>query len=399
MRIPELNIIHPGRVASISVHFSDQQNAVYHLCIAQKTNGKIEITFKANNLSSLEQVFEHLPKSVPVLLNITGKVVLNKHYRQGENESLAEQHIPANQKADFYCYEHQLGEYAGLSLCRKSIIDQLTKSFKDKGADIVGLSLGPFVVVNLWQMELTKESAIHVPQGKVSYSADRGEFDYTTSKDEAASIIIGEENLSETEIIPFTQAISWFLKLNNDSFYGDDPDNVIAEYQYKRIVHQLKFPALGLILAILMLNYFMFESYRKKEILLEGQLNMNAGLITRLDSLESQLKAKEKYIAIIGENRSHYSLLLDQIAITVPSKIILQRVDINPLVKKVKAGEAVEIDKEIRIAGLSSTSLVLNEWTKALAKKDWVKDVVVLNYHKNTDNIKGEFLVKILLKE
>jgi precorrin-6x reductase len=78
LRLADLNITRIRKVAGLSIHFIDPQTVKYHLCVLVRKGSSILVEENHEEVESIEEVAEKLPKNVPVVLTISGRNILNK---------------------------------------------------------------------------------------------------------------------------------------------------------------------------------------------------------------------------------------------------------------------------------------------------------------------------------
>jgi Tfp pilus assembly protein PilN len=401
LRIPHLNIIHPNRVVAISVYYIDQQAARYQASILKKVGSKIEVEKISEQEDNLEALSDYFLKNIPVVLNVSGRVVLNKIVDKADFEATAEQFISGDNESDFYGYAIEQDKQTTFSLIRKELLEGLLQEFRALKSEVVYLGIGPFGALILSQFGLTDATEIPIDGGILTNTEEQPELKYQAANEinkSAAQLSIGDQQLFDYQTLSYSLALAYLLKESLGQFYKEAPKRIVRDYQFKHLLRLLRFPALIIIFIGLLANFFVFDSLRKKENVLQGQLNMNAGLIEKLDSLENELRAKESYIEFIGLNKTHFSTMLDQLAQTVPSGITLESLEMNPIQKKLRDTEPLNFGQGIEIYGLANNSLTLNKWTKQLVNLGWIKNVEVVNYHVESNSSKGIFALKLTLR-
>ena len=399
MRLADLNITRIRKVAGLSIHFIDPQTVKYHLCVLVRKGSSILVEENHEEVESIEEVAEKLPKNVPVVLTISGRNILNKDVPKDEFESVKQQYFPETEESDFYGNALDFEEHSYLSICRKSIIDPILEELEKNKIIIANLSIGAYTAIAYWSFRLTESKELHLGESVLTLNSEGKKVKLSSGNTSNSSLNIYGDELPSLLLLPYIGALTYLLKSKSVIPVGEVSTSIVKDFQYKHLMDVLKIPALAVVFLMLLINYFVFDSFRKKDTVLGGQLNMNAGIISKLDSLDKELKAKEDYIAFIGNNKTYFSLQLDEIGQSVPSGIILNTLTINPTINKMKEGETIELKKGIELSGTARTSLVVNEWTKELSDIDWIRDVVVVDYHKDLNNLRGEFIIHIELKE
>ncbi len=400
MRLQDINIIGINEVAGISVTYTSMQEYELSYCLLKRKRGNISIVESKATLKDIELLKSLLPKNIPVALNISGKVVLNKEIVD-EGEGAGPDHLMFGPGLeDFYHFEVESPSTTGKSYCRKNIVDSLLDEFSAHNINVIRLSIGPYPACNYWEYGLASADSIPLCNGELKKTNTEGSFQFVpTNNVEKGALVLAGQTLPPPLTIPYIDALQIILKLSPGIFPDEKPNNIIENYLFRHYINKTKFLVLGVVFIALMLNYFAFESFRKQASILSAELEMNSGTIAKRDSLESILKAKENFIDYIGKNRTFYSFYLDEIAATIPAKIVLDKLDINPLSKKMQKKEPLTFVKKIRISGSANTSLTLNQWVNKMEELIWIDEVIVLDYYRDEDNSKGIFLIDLKLKK
>lgn len=398
MKIPDINILAINEVAGVTVSYTSQTTYTISFCQIQKKKGEVHIKKIVDQVSTILELKALVPKNVPVLLNISGKVVLNKEF--DANTESGARTIPVNQPDDFYTFAVEGEATSTVSICRKIIVDELLTEFTKAGIQVINMSLGPYLASALWNYQLVMGTEIPVSNGSLRKNNINYELQFVAENDNNNNeVSVAGQQVPANQTLSYTIALIYLLKGYDGELAENRPEHIVEGYQYKHIIAKTKFLVLGVIFLTLIINFLSFDSIRKKEAQITGQLQLNSGILAKRDSLETILQAKENFIDYIGSNKTYYSYFLDEIASTVPSKIALNKLEINPLEEKIQKKEAIKVKRKILITGVAGSSLVLNQWINKLEKLNWTKEVVVINYIRNEDTGKGEFLIEVIIKK
>jgi len=391
------NILRPDKVGSITVHFKNQQDYAISFCIISRKKNQLIIESKLSELRQIDELKAHIPKNIPLIINFSGKVVLNKEYGTVGEDSHAGNYIQNNTIEDFYQFEYVNEGSVGISICRKSIVDGLLHEFGKNFLNITGTSIGPYSAVMLWNKQLIEANTINLPDGELSISRESSLFHFSALAKEkkSESVTISDEIIEQSLVLPYVNGIAWLLGFYPGNYPGQVPSGTIEGFVYKYIIDKTKYIVLTTALIVLIVNFLAYDSYRKKEAQIGEELQLNAKIIAQRDSLEIILAAKESFIKYIGENKTYYSYMLDEFASTVPEGIVLNRLDFNPLLNKIQKNESVSPQKKIVVTGSSTNSLVLNQWLNQLAGINWIKKTNVISFKQNDENKQGIFIFEI----
>lgn len=399
MRVFFENILSFKTVAGVNIHHTSQDEYTIYCCLLEKKKGALHSNlFERLEQTNLERLSEIIPKGTPVVLSFTGTGVLNKDFPEELRDENVRRYFPENSHDDIYGFETVFQSHIGLSICRKDYVDDITEFDVFKHLPIVAISIGSYLPSILWHLNLTDSKQISFHQGTLEL-VDENKFRLLSgSKDDSNKLILGEEHIECEYILAYSAALNVHLGMSFGSFIESSPENIQSDYSFKKLIGRTKFAVLAILLGILSVNFIVFESFRNKNTSIEEQLKLNNGTLIQRDSLRSVLLAKEDFLKYIGDNRTYFSLMLDEIAATVPKGIKLNELKINPLVDKARKEEPLEFVRKIEIGGFSKNTLILNQWEHKLADISWVKEAEVISFAQNRDMNTGEFLVELTLK-
>ncbi len=385
------NIIfkHQKKVLCIGLNLVSREkwkiSAVY--CKKQKNEVSVESIFEETD--DLNQLAIRLPGNVPVMLQLDGWGILLKE-NNGRNS------IPLNDK------EFCVREYSGLSkngsfysIIRQDLLNLILDIFKEKSFHIVGLSFGPFNVMLLHSFFDNTRSVkagkwILTLQDNHISSLGSGEPDQNTTYN------FGGDVISSAMLPVYATAIAFFQSPESEETGCITIQR--NEFLYSKLTNYLIVISLSLLLFLLLINYFIWDTLRTANTQLLSEVTRNEVLLSELKNKEQELKEKEILVAqYVGtEDQTHFSWYADQLAATLPPGIQLSLLEIQPVGKKVKAGAPIEYEgRSIEIEGDTSDPNDISEWVKAIRGKEWIKHVELVSFINEMDKGTGHFKLQI----
>lgn len=334
-----------------------------------------------------------LDKSIPVSINLSGKGVLTKK----TNGNSIQQLLPNIKLDEFYIQEttHLV------TVTRKDEVDKILQSFKESGVDVIGVSLNGLTIENINSLlDLNQE----VNGNLFLYKFDNNEIvDVINAKNlENQTLKLGSENIEIKYLVAYSLAFQNILNVvDNIHINSGDLSLLEDEYLQKQLFKKGGFGALVLVLIVLLINFFIFNTLRDENQQLSTQLGMYEGQIKKIESLKKEVESKNKFLTKTGWlNSSRTSFYADQIGVTVPKSITLTELNINPRDKKEskKQKEDVFITNAIHVSGNCRSSLEINKWIKELKNLDWVEFAEVLTYNQSPEEKHAEFTIEVLIK-
>ncbi|MGZ4157922.1 MAG: hypothetical protein ACXVED_12405 [Bacteroidia bacterium] len=184
-------------------------------------------------------------------------------------------------------------------------------------------------------------------------------------------------------------------------------DNIELNVLKNEYSQQQKFKTKGLALLtvtffILILNYFVFDNYWRKNNELNAKFELNQGSLKKYESLKAEYERKKEFLEQNGllEN-AQTSFYADRLAALLPESITWLALNIHPLKKKINEDTEDSYhfeNKSITVEGKCSQSAQLNDWMKKVRKLEWIEDISLLNYSQDGEKNEGIFLIGIKLK-
>lgn len=399
MKNPFQDILSFNRVAGLHIYYTSADAFDIYLCLLEKKKNTIRsILYKKLSQDELDQLSELIPNGYVVALTISGSGILNKEFTLQNHDANLQRFYPENKRNDFFCYETEYRSGIGMSLCRTELVNRIPELENFKNFSFVSIDLGVYTPSVLWDLNLIDTDNIPLTKGVLQQDeANDGLVYGIDTASEANSMLVGDEQIQHEFIQAYSSALKVLLNVRNGEFIHNIPEGIDSGILYKNIINRTKLYVLGFFLLLLCINFVLYENYRNKDNQIGEQLELNNGILMQRDSLRTVLKAKEDFIKYIGNNQTWYSIMLDEIAGTVPKDIKLNSLEINPLKEKVKKGDPIEFQKVIVVTGLTKNTLVLNRWEQKLGEIDWVREAEVISYARSKDNNSGEFLVELTL--
>ncbi|WP_367390180.1 hypothetical protein [Lewinella sp. LCG006] len=145
-----------------------------------------------------------------------------------------------------------------------------------------------------------------------------------------------------------------------------------------------------------MLNFFVYNQTARSLAQVEGELYYSQSLLSKMDSLKTQLSQRQRVLGDQPLRPTQLSLLADEIAQTIPPAIKLLQLQCFP-VEKPKAGERetrLTYASFILVRAQTSNTQSINEWIALLEERSWSARVKLQPF-RNTRNDEGEFELRI----
>lgn len=395
-----------NKITGVEVFLQMDGKMLINAVSLKKKGDKLEIIQEQVAIESLKQLKQQFGVSNPLVLVFNGRGLLHKKITNDNQEDSSRniyKILPNAQVGDFYLQQAEINQLEMFgSVVRKEIIDQYLQQFMEAGFLPVQVYFGPFILNSI--VPLLDNPAELVKIGSYDLTVKNqliSDFEFQGEEISNRKISIAGEQLKQQAAIAFSAAFSYLFPSGlNIALTIPFVDFLKEESKQKQLFKTLGWGILLFFLGVLLINFFMFDYYNKKNGELSERYEKNKGILDYMVMMKTKIEQKNAFIEQSGlKNASRTSFYADRIAMDLPDKIKLTEINIHPLEKKIKAGEAIAFAyKTIIVRGNCKRSSDLNTWRLILNQNNWIEDVQVLNYLQGNADELGEFEIKILVK-
>lgn len=341
----------------------------------------------------------------PLAVTLTGKGVLIKKTGKLEEASAKTlQHLfPALKLEEFYVQHFPAGAHSFVAIVRREIADAVMAVFKKQGADVLMLSLGPFVADQVIpQLNNYGETLKFDGHELVLNEAkDWVEYNYSSGAVAGFPLKIDMETIPGEFLLAYATAFQLILQDKLDVIEVASEEirqrlsGLIADLKFKRYGTAMVF----FFFLLLMVNFLVLSAYNSGNEELMSKAGKQSYIFENRTKLEAEVKEKELLVKQLGWNKGFkYAFLCDQIGATLPKEVVLDELQINPL-----TGSGIGLIKDtplelgsMKIKGQTGSVYAINNWILELKQKNWVKEVQLEKY--TADDQRQTQVFTILLK-
>ncbi len=381
------NIVRGSKVLGVDLYINSDGSFDIRCMVLNRQKNKISIKNKFTGLKQINDIQDKSVKGLPVCLSIDGKGVLFKRVEKNNKQKLINQILPNAKESDFFLQELDSSDnFMFVAAIRKEILDLLIESFNKIDVFITNLYLGPFALKNI--VDIIGVDGFYTNHYKVKSEENTIVSVEKINESKLVSYKIGDDELYSDEIQVYTSSLSFFIDFSDEQIF-EKVNESKTEFLYKQLFTIVGWFALAFFFVLLMTNYLFFNKYNKKMNNINFRYNQNLEMIKKLDTLKSEYNLKEQYFVSSGFlDASEQSFFADRIANTVPPKIQLSSININPLDGKFKNDKPLNfLMGKIKISGTVTQSIILTNWVKKLKNLDWIKQVTIVDYiHESMEN-------------
>ncbi|MCW3071748.1 MAG: hypothetical protein JWO44_1638 [Bacteroidetes bacterium] len=397
---------HPSCVTGIEVILQGNDAWTYNVVMLRKSGNKITIGKQQEEIKSTEALKAFIDKKAPLILSLTGKGIIHKKIvGAGEDasiDSLLSKALPGATTKEFCIQLAQAssGE-AFISVVRTSILENVLADLSKNGINAISeCYLGPFAINNTIE-QFGFNDQLLISGQSISIENNVIKTIVPSAEVSLPGLQIGNEHLSPGLIIAFSSAFSCFSPAQKGIENSETLNGLKEEFRAKRKFERTGVTSLVILFLLLLVNYFVFSSYRAKNNELKAAYTLNESAIEQYDTLRKELAFKKKFLEDNGLlKHSKTSFYADELAKDLPAAICWSALRINPL-KTIKNSEENVFAFEnhmIDINGKCDQSAELNQWMKQVQHYPWVKDVLLINYTQSQKNEPGVFLLRLIIK-
>lgn len=301
----------------------------------------------------------------------------------------------------FYLQIGRFGDKAILSLARTSHVEEVIKSFESNHLKIKSLTLGISTIYEV--VPFIDNQSFETSKFKLQPVINEIiEFSDTEKSLDGSKISVADFELNSY----FLPGLSSFLgliqgELNLVASLKDRNKELKSNFKKDLLFKVLLFSSVSLLLIILLINSFLYTNYYEN---LNYYKSLNNKVEIEKEKWE-QLEIKHEEKKALVENfyatsHSNSTYLLNQIIVSVPSKITLSELKYQPYQKAIEQGDPIEIKKNIIIlSGRISAEYSFSDWIQNMERNEWVKKIDINDYQMEVDNEDISFEIEITLNE
>ena len=354
----------------------------YHLLHLKKAGDELHI-LNEQTPGTLEAVPALVPKNTPLLLTINTSKVLAKKMESNHNgstEGLVDAAFPNLNMENFY---YEVARFSGtpvVTIAKRDYVDGIMEQLRDLKLDLVRCSLGISTLVNLlayWEEPVMTISNQYLDIGQGEIGAIR-----PFSEETRVDYNLNGLDLTNNDLLAFSNIVGFLAKKNAVSNFHDSNAILAKEFKHKRIFGFGLRASLAVILVILLGNFFVFDHYYQNVEALKASMELDQSRRNEQMALEASVNKKQERVEALSMNaHSKASYFLDELAGSVPSSVLLEKLTYRPLIKQIREAKLIELnDREILLSGVSGDGDLFAQWVLALEKLDWVRNVEPTSY-------------------
>ncbi len=339
-----------------------------------------------------------LIKDQHLFLIVNNDQVLTKQIDKDVDEAhILSQAFPNLDMQYFYMEILRSEHSVFVSICRKDYVNELIKEYAEQQLQIIGFSLGNLAISQLTRFDLptkfsTSNAELVLQNNEIATIAKKLDTKESVYQ-------INGLSLSNNYLTCLAGIIRYFLnaEFNTDNMTATYQD-LMSEYTQRRIFKLGFQGALTVLFLSLLISFLFFTNYTQQKNTLSEELSLNKSARNTLVLLKSEVDQKEKLIEDYSLSSSKSTFYLDELGNSVPNSILLNKMEYQPLEKKIKADENINVvENVILVNGMLSKSKDFSVWVNNLEEITWIDKITIEDYGMDKD-AKLTFKIRIQLK-
>ena len=362
---------------------ADADISCIRLVVLANVSNSLNLVGTPQLFSNASEFREALNLKKACLLCISGDVVITKHLDRVEanTELVSAEHImPGVNNNEFVVDEYVFEQQGWFSLTRETIIKELVVQLDLPF--LIGIRIGPQVIskeildlLGYSNGFTTSSFGILIHEEKYGITSEA-----TTN---VGNIHFGTTTLNADFGLALATAINYLVFYQKGLNLSITVAN-LESYTYHILLHKaLKF---GVILCLVVglvgfvSGEIIHNSY-SEEVMRSEERKV---LLQQINSVTEELKENERTLSAFNAfDTIPMAYYMDEIGSTVLEDIVLTRLDFNPLGKKIRKDEPIDLKyKEVNIEGQTSFHQALRTWSDRLNMLPWVRNVEVIKLEK-----------------
>lgn len=398
MNLPSLSSILLGKHYIGIEHFSSNGEEMIAILLIENKKEELHLS-KKDKVTYGGSIPEKWDKSLPFIVTINTNQVIQKEVAAIDvsDEKLLHKAFPNTNWEEFYFEIWRLETKSIIAISRKTYVASLLEEYAKQGISIAGISLGVCSLSEI--IPYTDGDEFITNHQTVSWNENAPILTINTEKLESTYSINGLA-IQNSHVLAFSGVLRFLLKNTENS------GNVI-EYSQKQYDHYLQHTLfskglkamIGIVLAVLLINFFVFSHYYNLSQETDASLMLNKSSLEEISKTKQRMLSKERKLKnVMAGSQSQSTAILNEITKRVPSSILLTELVYQPLEKKLKPEKAITtLDKAITVSGTTVNNQDFTLWIEAIEQLKWVNEVVITHFGKN-ENSETEFAIKLTLK-
>lgn len=395
------------KVAGIELTFLTESSFTINCIILEVKKGNAVVAKTYYNLKTFSELEGKIPEQTPVALVVNGKGLIHKAIDTISN-NLPSHILPGVNPNDFIFQYFEGFEKPDIAIIRKNTVEKVIAELTQLKIYCTSLSLAFYDISSITAF-INHTGDIYTTQYTLGFNDNRI-FQYKINSIGEKEILVRPEiniataYVKSNFIIPYAAAIKLLSAgIKNSSAVQLES---LTENQ-KRLTQSSEiklysFSFLGILLFLLLLNFFIYSHYFSKNNALLSNNHYSLQQKSKYESLKKSLYDKKEFLANAGwlNNSRMISFYADRIAATVPDSVTLTSLNVYPAISKFSFSKKQWNFQQdtILITGLCSDPSYLDPWIKEMGEIQNVNQARINSYQFKKRGETGIFTAEVIIK-
>jgi len=370
------------------------ENGRFHVLELTKKKNEFVISNKIQT-TEFKTITKELKGQKHVFLVVNNEQILSKKITisSSEPKSILRTAFPSIAIRDFYFEVYSTNTATFVAIVRKEIVDSLISKYQEAGIAVLDFSLGNLAIKNLRHFLGNKK--MYTSNAQITVDKETiSEIKKDTPLEEIYNI--NELKVYNTEVLPLAGIIGYYSKHPSSTLFK----KLKEKYLQKRFFDLGLKTGLVFLVTILLINFLFFSSYREKVGRLRGELQLIETYKNQLNKLQKEATQKKRLVKSMNSaSNSKVSKYIDELGISVPNTLLLSQINYQPRKGVVRTDKQIVFDRhKILVKGSSKNNENFSRWISVLEKKEWIKNISILEYgkgKKTSSTANFEFIISI----
>ena len=361
------NILYGSTFGAIEA-FSEEGVDSYAWTITDRKKGELDVR-KEGVTKNTEELMKVLA-GLPVVLCINTKQVIHKEIEDTDasDKKLLHKAFPNISQNEFYFSIWRRESSSVVAICRRSYATELLASL-GKNINVIAIYIGITPVAGLAPFGLPERLST---TSHDLYTGRQFGIVQPGSENKPPANINGLA-IQSTAIIGFAGIVSFLFPSGITGNIVQDNDTREEAWLQRALFNLMLKSGAAVLLALLLVNFIVFSHYFDKVNALSEKVELDKAGLQGVVRLRERVKEKEALVRGISAIQSKVSPFVNDLVKDLPASVLLTSLEYHPLVRKLKEGEAMEIqDSIITINGAVKNVADFNAWTE---RKQMLKNV------------------------
>lgn len=394
--LKKIKVLFTGQLVNTIELSSDEEGELYHLVCLKKT-AKGFLFEKQSSYRELDTLIKDYHRQAPTVLIINQGAIHKIVPAKAETDAAVLMKLmPSIDPSNFYIQripQNNLNTEL-ISIYRLDDLNIKLAGFAKKGVLIVDVLLGSFHVGGIIEAIEESTQEIQLPRQNLSFQEDELSS-FLSASNEIRTYTIGDEQVENT-YLSSTAASILFLMSGHQSNAISQIKRNRSEQRFKQLMKPTIYSFLGILFLSLFINFFVFSSYYSKSQSLQAEALSASENDKLYTEVQDKLSERKEFLTSRVPNEFILSYYADRVGHSLPKSIQLEKMNVNPISKKVKKDKVIEFGSQrIFIEGLSTNSKDFNKWIQQLENEEWIQHVSVANYRETNSRQKAAFSITL----